>query len=128
MAVGRVDVIAASGERNYTLTLGSAALALEAALLVREQWSGGRVNVTTGGTTRFLTIYPQFLNPNPPIIADLRFRRALLHAIDRQALVDSLVAAQSSVAHSMVGPMIVNTRPSRTASCGTTTTNGKRWR
>lgn len=84
------------------LTLGTAALTLQAALHVRDQWGNGRVDVTP--VANFLTLYPQFLNPDPPVIADLRFRRALLHAIDRQELVDTLEAGLSSVAHSIVSP------------------------
>jgi peptide/nickel transport system substrate-binding protein len=44
------------------------------------------------------------VNTNPVIIRDVRFRRALLTGTDRQALVDSLFAGQSSIANSFVGP------------------------
>jgi peptide/nickel transport system substrate-binding protein len=84
------------------LTLGTAALPLQTGLQIRDQWSDGRVEVTP--VANFLTLYPQFMNPEPAIIADLRFRRALLHATDRQELVDTLVAGLSLVAHSLVSP------------------------
>lgn len=89
-----------AGEVN--LTLGTAALTLQAALQVRDAWADGRVDVSP--IANFLTLYPQFLNPDPPVIADVRFRRALLHAVDRQELVDTLEAGLSTVAHSVVSP------------------------
>lgn len=52
----------------------------------------------------WLPIRPQFVNPNPPIILDPRFRRAVVHAIDRQALVDTIQHGMVEVAHSMVHP------------------------
>jgi peptide/nickel transport system substrate-binding protein len=48
--------------------------------------------------------FPQFLNPNPPVLLDVLFRRALVHAIDRQLLVDSLQAGLSTVAHTHFTP------------------------
>jgi peptide/nickel transport system substrate-binding protein len=38
------------------------------------------------------------------VVADLRFRRALLHAIDRQQIVDTLVEGKVPVAHSYLMP------------------------
>ena len=32
------------------------------------------------------TAVPQFINPDPPVLLDVRFRRALAHAFDREAL------------------------------------------
>jgi peptide/nickel transport system substrate-binding protein len=52
----------------------------------------------------WLPIRPQFINPNPPIILDPRFRRAVIHAIDRQAIVDTIQYGMVDVAHSMVNP------------------------
>jgi len=45
---------------------------------------------------------PQFINPNPGIIADVRFRRALLHGIDRQELADTLQGGLVGVKHSLL--------------------------
>jgi peptide/nickel transport system substrate-binding protein len=47
---------------------------------------------------------PQFTYPDPPIVADVRFRRALLHALDRQQLADFVFYGMGSIAHSYVGP------------------------
>ncbi len=42
--------------------------------------------------------------PSPAVVGDVRFRRALLHAIDRQQLVDVLMAGLSQVTHSWIPP------------------------
>jgi len=49
-------------------------------------------------------IYPQFVNPNPPVQTDVRFRRAMLMAIDRQAMADTIQAGLVPIAHSYVRP------------------------
>jgi peptide/nickel transport system substrate-binding protein len=52
----------------------------------------------------WIALYPQFLNPNPPILQNVQFRRALLHALDRQNLVDTLQYGTSPVAHVFLNP------------------------
>ena len=54
----------------------------------------------TGG----IVFYPQFVDPEPAIVGDVRFRRALAYAMDRQQMVDTLLAGQSQVAHSFLSP------------------------
>jgi len=76
-------------------------ISLEQAAQVRDQWREGRME---NALKSWLVIYPQFINPSPAIIADVRFRRALLHAIDRQELVDSLQYGLVQVAHSILSP------------------------
>jgi peptide/nickel transport system substrate-binding protein len=44
------------------------------------------------------------LDPNPPLVANVVFRRALLHAIDRQALADTFLGGLVEVAHTFVSP------------------------
>lgn len=82
------------------LTLGRR-LSLEQGLTVREQWREGTMEVAP---SNMIMVYPQFINPNPPIIADLRFRRALLHALDRQEMAATLQAGYSSVAQTWLSP------------------------
>ena len=82
------------------LTLG-AGLSVDQALLVREQWRDGRVETPLVTLTG---LWPQFINPDPPAIADVRFRRALLHAIDRQFIVDTFMGGLTPVAHSFIAP------------------------
>ncbi len=61
------------------------------------------VKVQLGGPLgNVLPIYPQFITPDPPIVANLQFRRALLMAIDRQELTDTLNHGLGPVAHSWV--------------------------
>jgi peptide/nickel transport system substrate-binding protein len=49
-------------------------------------------------------MYPQHTNPTPAALTEVGFRRALLHAIDRQQLVDVLLHGLVPVAHSIVSP------------------------
>ncbi len=77
------------------LTIGRT-LSVDQSVQLREQWKDGRMDV---GLKSWIVIYPQFINPTPSVVGDVQFRRALLHAIDRQQMADSLMAGLSSVAH-----------------------------
>jgi peptide/nickel transport system substrate-binding protein len=70
---------------------------------LRDQWRGGTVafNFTSDS---WIALYPQLIDPRPAGVANLQFRRALAHAIDRQELADTLVAGLSPVAHSFLSP------------------------
>ncbi len=72
-------------------------LSFEEGMQLKENWSNGNVEFSPSSG---LKIWPQFRNTNPPIVADVRFRRALLHGTDRQTMADSLSMGQSSIAHS----------------------------
>ena len=82
------------------LTVGRG-LSIEHSLEVRDQWKDGRTVVMPGS---WIMIYPQFIDSNPQIVTDLRFRRALLHGIDRQSMVDTLQAGLTSIAHVYLNP------------------------
>lgn len=69
-------------------------------ITMETQWKEGKVETRFSGS---MTIYAQFLNQNPAVVADVRFRRALLHAIDRQQMVDLLLLGRSSVAPAFLG-------------------------
>ncbi len=73
------------------------------ALEISNRWTDGRMYVNYDGANQ-IALYVQHINPNPPIVTDLTFKRAALHAIDRQAMVDALVTRQSEVAHSWLRP------------------------
>jgi peptide/nickel transport system substrate-binding protein len=77
------------------------ALSVDQAMRVGEQWREGRVDTRPYG---WVTVNPQFINPSLPILADVRFRRALLQGIDRQQLADTLMAGKAPYAHSFVNP------------------------
>jgi peptide/nickel transport system substrate-binding protein len=76
-------------------------LEFEAALVAKEQWEArGRGTVLmTPANWRWLN-----LMPTSPLLADLPVRRAMLHAIDRQAMSNDLFQGQQAVAHIWVSP------------------------
>jgi len=80
-------------------TLGGR-LALEWGLQVRDLWRDGQL--VTDSRLSMISAYPQFLNPDPPVLLDPRFRRALLHAVDRREIIDSLVAGLGPFGHSII--------------------------
>jgi peptide/nickel transport system substrate-binding protein len=87
-----------AGTLDVTLGRG---IALEQALEIRDQLREARMDVAF---LNWVAAYPQFVNPNPPIVAEAQFRRALTHAIDRPALADSLQGGAVPAAHSLVNP------------------------
>ncbi len=85
---------------SVDFTLGPG-LTVEEAIQVRDRWADGKMRT---GPSGWININPQFLNPDPPILANLSFRRALYMAIDRPRLVDALTLGLSEVAHSSINP------------------------
>jgi peptide/nickel transport system substrate-binding protein len=68
---------------------------------IRDQWRDGRMLLTF---TSWDAIYNQFTNPSPALVGDVRFRRALAHAIDRENQAASLMDGLVPVAHSYLSP------------------------
>jgi ABC-type transport system substrate-binding protein len=68
------------------------------------------------GLTTARALHPQHLNPNPVTIADARFRRALLRAIDRQELVDTLQLGLSRIPDNLLNPSEAEYEATRAAS------------
>lgn len=108
----KIDTIevkfAADAQTLMTTILANAAdmslgarISVDEALQVRDQWRDGHVEFAQ---TNWIVTYPQFLNPNPVVMLDLRFRRALQHAIDRQQLVEAIMYGITNVADTTVGP------------------------
>jgi hypothetical protein len=89
-----------AGSVHFTLGRG---MALEQALLVRDQWADGHMEVSPAS---WFMVWPQFLNPSPAVIADVRFRRAMAMALDRQQLSESLTGGISGVAHTYLAPAV----------------------
>jgi peptide/nickel transport system substrate-binding protein len=85
---------------DVELTLGQN-LNVEAAVQIGSQWREGRFEAAPAGGNP-LHIFPQFINPSPSVMADLEFRRALAHALNRQELVDSILAGRAEVAHGIL--------------------------
>lgn len=75
-------------------------LSLDQAVEARSQWQQGQVAIVPG--CYWIVLYPQMTYTNPPIVAELRFRRALMHAIDRQQMVDTLDYGLTEVTDSIL--------------------------
>jgi peptide/nickel transport system substrate-binding protein len=86
---------------DLDLTIGRA-VSVEQAVSLRERWTQGKVVVEPGQS--WTALYPQHVNPNPAVVADARFRRALEHALDRSEMVETLLHGVVLVAHSPIGP------------------------
>jgi peptide/nickel transport system substrate-binding protein len=87
-----------AGEVQVTIGRG---LTPEQAITVKEQWREGVVDAGLQNTT---SLFPQFVNSEPAMLTDVRFRRALLHALDRQQMVDTFLAGLVPVANSIITP------------------------
>ncbi|MBM2813228.1 MAG: hypothetical protein HW416_3987, partial [Chloroflexi bacterium] len=87
-----------AGEVDLNMGRG---ISLEQALQASRQWPDGKLDTALQS---WYALYPQFLNPNPPVVADAQFRRALLHAIDRQQMTNTFMGGLTSVADTMVTP------------------------
>jgi len=80
-------------------TLGGR-LSLEWGLQVRDQWRDGQL--FSDARLSMISAYPQFLNPDPAILLDAQFRRALLFGVDRREIIESLVAGLGPFGHSII--------------------------
>lgn len=78
---------------------GGAGISLDQALQIRNVWTSGRVETYTSNS--WMAAYPQFIDPRPAVLGDVRLRRALMHAVDRQELIETLVGGFGTVAHSI---------------------------
>jgi ABC-type transport system substrate-binding protein len=78
------------------LTLGRG-LSAEQASAVRDQWREGVAAVIPTSPNG---IIPQHLNPSPAVVGNVQFRRALVHALDRDELASGLTAGMGMIAHS----------------------------
>ncbi|MBM2812036.1 MAG: hypothetical protein HW416_2795, partial [Chloroflexi bacterium] len=91
------NLLAGSAE----LTIGRG-LSIEQAAQLQGQWADGAMHV--GALGNWVAIYPQFINPIPPAMLNVQFRRAILHAMDRKQMADSLVLGYGAVADSIISP------------------------
>ncbi len=87
-----------AGELDMVIGRG---VSLEQAVNLREQWRTGQVDIALDA---WISIFPQMLNPTPAVIADARFRRALLHGTDRQEMAETIQYGVVPVAHSVINP------------------------
>ncbi|HZT07923.1 MAG TPA: ABC transporter substrate-binding protein [Chloroflexota bacterium] len=70
------------------------------ALQIKDQWTDGHFDF---GRSSWVVMFPQQISPNPPAMADVRFRRALMHAINRKEM-GELAPIPVQIADSWVGP------------------------
>jgi peptide/nickel transport system substrate-binding protein len=82
------------------LTLGRG-FTVDQAMRLRDQWKDGHLDYVLRA---WIVAHPQFMNPNPPVVTDLQFRKALMYGTDRQQLVDSLQGGLSEIAHLYLPP------------------------
>jgi len=80
---------------------GQGTLSLDQALQLRDQWKEGKIEPVLSGA---VGTFPQFIDPSPRVILDVPFRRALVHAVDRQLLIDTLQGGLSPIAHTNFTP------------------------
>lgn len=73
----------------------------EWAATVADQWRAGRLKTELSS---MLQIFAQHINPTPAIVLNTEFKRALVHALDRQSAGDLLNAPTTPVGHSFVAP------------------------
>lgn len=87
-----------AGEVQLTMGRG---LSVQQSMELKEHWKDGRIDV---GFTNWIALWPQLLTPNPPVLLDVRFRRALLHALDRGQLIETLMFNVVPPAHVLFHP------------------------
>lgn len=82
------------------------ALPFNEALFVSREWeaSGRKSNLLLLEATHWRTALVQFRDPRPREMLDVRVRQGLLHALDRNAVVETLYAGQAPVSHTFVPP------------------------
>jgi ABC-type transport system substrate-binding protein len=74
---------------------------IEWGMNVADQWRAGKLG------TRFssmIQMFVQHINPTPPILSNVEFKRAMVHALDRQTMADIFQFGLSSVGHTFINP------------------------
>jgi len=82
------------------LTMGRG-LSVDSGAEMRDQYKDGQVALEL---ENWVALYPQSLTPNPAIIANAEFRRALLYGIDRQEMAQSIQHGLVPVADAIFSP------------------------
>jgi len=88
-----------AGSADATMGRG---LSLDQIIEAERQWGQGKMYI--GGPGAWFAIFPQFVNPDPAIIGNVGFRRALFHALDRQQMAETLMHGLVPVAHTLMSP------------------------
>ncbi len=99
-----------SGTVEMTMGRG---ISLEQGVEARDKWQQGTLGLSYGS---WIALFPQFINPNPAVIGDARFRRALLHAVDRKNIIDTILYGQVPVPTSFINPGLPEFRETEAAA------------
>jgi len=83
------------------VTLGSPGLSLDQAVQLTGQWQDGRVERTPYD---WMQMHPQLLTPNPQIVGNGAFRKALMHGMDRKSIAETLTYGWAAAADSYMNP------------------------
>jgi peptide/nickel transport system substrate-binding protein len=84
------------------VTLGQS-ISFEQGQQLGDRWTGGKIE---NYVQTEMKMWPQFVNPTPAIVTDVRFRKALMHALNRQEMADVIMDGASPIAHSVVQPTV----------------------
>lgn len=76
-------------------------LDIEWAMNVANQWQAGKLD---SRHSSMLQIFVQHINPTPSVVNQLPFKRAMLMALDRQTMVDTLRFGLTSIGHTFISP------------------------
>ena len=79
----------------------AAGLSIDQGLQLRDRWQEGGIYIELNS---WVVVYPQFINPSTSLLLEPAFRRALLLAIDRQEMVNTLMGGLVPIAHSPLNP------------------------
>ncbi len=72
---------------------------------VKDRWRDGQV-VASPYYTGSVATFPQMVNPTLPIVLNPQFRRALLYAVNRDEMVETIMLGQGDVSHTVVSPAL----------------------
>jgi peptide/nickel transport system substrate-binding protein len=86
-----------SGTVEMSMSIGPVSTAQ--AVELEQVWQGGRI---TKRFSNWNVMWPQLTDPSQPAITRLPFRQALMHALDRQLLVETIIAGVAPVAHAQL--------------------------
>ncbi|HEY3118255.1 MAG TPA: ABC transporter substrate-binding protein [Chloroflexota bacterium] len=87
-----------SGE--IQLILDARSITSAQALTIKDQWAAGTFEY---GRASWVVMYPQHINPMPSAMADVRFKRALTHAVNREEMGQE-APIPVPIADSWIGP------------------------
>ncbi|MPZ13676.1 MAG: hypothetical protein GEU73_04515 [Chloroflexi bacterium] len=85
---------------EVALTVGRG-ISMDQAAQLKSTWRDGQVLTPSSS---WVVVFPQMLDPNPPIVANALFRRALIHGTDRQQLVDAIQHGETPIGDAIFSP------------------------